>query len=384
MAISDLFLTPSLLLLDVDNQPKVFKSPPNHPAVLRPIKWESKRLKVLDQRLLPTRISWKEVRGAEDAFNFIREMVVRGAPLIGVVAAFGLAIEINKRNYSSIEELKSDSANLSERLSSARPTAVNLKWALEREVEAINSSSSISEAKEALISRAEEIMNYEEQTSKLIGEFGEKLLEDGDAVLTHCNAGSLATVDYGTALAPVRFAVMHGKNIKVIATETRPALQGARLTAFELMRDGIDVTLISDTMVGYVMSLGMVNKVIVGADRVLKEGYVINKIGTYQVATMASRHKIPFYSAMPWSSVDVNSELSQVKIEQRNPKEVEFVRGRRIAPRGVKVFNPAFDITPPELVSALITDRGIIYPPFKEGLLELHQKGKYQPVVLSK
>ncbi len=350
---------------------------------MRPIKWENHHLHVLDQRLLPTRTVWVEIKGAEDAFNAIRSMVVRGAPLIGVVAAFGLALELEKYNSSSKEEFIRKANEIKEYLGNARPTAVNLRWALEREFEVLHKVDDIRNAKEAVIARAIELMNYEEQTSKLIGEYGEKLIEDGDTILTHCNAGSLATIEYGTALAPIRFAVKNGKNVKVIATETRPALQGARLTAYELMKDGIDVTLISDTMVGYTLSLGMVDKIFVGADRVLNDGHVINKIGTYQIAVLASRHKVPFYSAMPWSSVDMESKLSEVKIEQRNPLEVETVKGRRIAPKGVKVFNPAFDITPPELVTALVTDRGIIYPPYSKGLLEAHQKGSYQPVILS-
>ncbi|MEM3803456.1 MAG: S-methyl-5-thioribose-1-phosphate isomerase, partial [Conexivisphaerales archaeon] len=304
-------------------------------------------------------------------------------PLIGVVAAFGLALDLRNNTYSTKQDVLERANIIKEHLATARPTAVNLRWALEREVEALQNVKSAGEAKEAAIARAVELMNYEEKTSKLIGEYGEKLIEDGDTVLTHCNAGSLATVDYGTALAPVRFAIRNGKNVKVIATETRPALQGARLTAYELMKDGIDVTLISDTMIGYTMSLGMVDKVIVGADRVLSDGHVVNKIGTYQVAVLAERHRIPFYSAMPWSSVDMDTTLPEVKIEQRNPLEVEMIKGRRIAPKGIKVFNPAFDITPPELVTALITDRGIIYPPYTAGLSEAHKKGRYQPVIVS-
>lgn len=350
---------------------------------MRPIKWDNQHLRVLDQRLLPTRTKWIEINCAEDAFNAIRNMAVRGAPLIGIVAAFGLALELQKYTPMSKEELIKKAGEIKDYLSTARPTAVNLRWALEREVEALQNADNISDAKEAVVARAVELMNYEEQTSRLIGEYGEKLIENGDTILTHCNAGSLATVEYGTALAPIRFAIKKGKSVKVIATETRPALQGSRLTAYELMKDGIDVTLISDTMVGYTLSLGMVDKVFVGADRVLNDGHVVNKIGTYQIAVLASRHKIPFYSAMPWSSVDMETKLSEVRIEQRNPLEVETVKGRRIAPKGVKVFNPAFDITPPELVTALVTDRGIIYPPYSKGLYEAHKKGSYQPVIVS-
>jgi len=338
-------------------------------------------LRVIDQRLLPVRMKWIEIRGADDAFDAIREMKVRGAPLIGVVAAFGAALELRQNHYSKLDDMLADAERVAMKLNSARPTAVNLKWALDRFLETIKESASIEKGKEASLKKAVEIMNYEEETSKRIGEVGEFLIEDGDTILTHCNAGSLATVDYGTALAPVRMAVKKGKKVQMIATETRPALQGARLTTFELMKDRIDVTLISDTMVGYVMSKGMVNKVLVGCDRLLFDGHVINKIGTYQVATMANRHNIPFYVALPWSTVDLNTRLPEVKIEQRSPKEVEMIRGRRIAPKGVKVFNPAFDVTPPELVTAIITDRGILYPPFRNSILEAHERGLSQPVI---
>jgi methylthioribose-1-phosphate isomerase len=350
---------------------------------LRPIEWKDGKLRVLDQRLLPVRVKWVELSNADQAFEAIRNMTVRGAPLIGVVASFGLALELQKGRFRGMTELIDSASSVAEKLVSARPTAVNLKWALDRMMESVISARSPAQAKEILLARAEEIMRYEEETSRRIGEIGEPLIEDGDTILTHCNAGSLATVDYGTALAPIRFAVRKGKSVRVIATETRPALQGARLTAFELMKDGIDVTLISDTMVGYTISLGMVDKVILGADRVLRDGHVTNKIGTYQVAVLAKRHGIPFYSAMPWSSVDMETELEEVKIEQRSPKEVEMVRGRRIAPKGVKVFNPAFDITPPELVTALITDRGIIYPPFAPALEKAHRLGESRPVIIS-
>ncbi len=349
--------------------------------VLKPISWDGRQLRVIDQRLLPVRVKWIDLNGAEDAFDAIREMKVRGAPLIGVVAAFGLALELQKKDSSNLEGLKTEAERIASRLNAARPTAVNLKWALDRMLETVRRSTNPDDCRNEAIKRAVEIMEYEEQTSRKIGEVGEPLLEDGETVLTHCNAGSLATVDYGTALAPIRVALKRGKRIRVIATETRPALQGARLTAFELMKDGIDVTLISDTMVGYVMSKGMVDKVIVGCDRLLSDGHVVNKIGTYQVATMADRHDIPFYAALPWSTVDLTTPLSEVKIEQRNPAEVELVRGRRIAPKGVKVFNPAFDITPPELVTGIITDRGMIYPPFRKSILEANERGLSRPVV---
>ncbi|MEM0075288.1 MAG: S-methyl-5-thioribose-1-phosphate isomerase [Conexivisphaerales archaeon] len=341
---------------------------------MRPISWDGATLNVIDQRMLPAKVTWIPISGWKDAFSAIREMKVRGAPLIGVVAAFGLALETKRIKGSSINAIKEEIRKIASILETARPTAVNLKWAVDRVMQAIQSEDSADGVRNRAIKEAEWIMQYEENTAKRLGEIGEKLIHDGDVVLTHCNAGSLATVEYGTALSPIRLAVKKGKQVRVIATETRPALQGARLTAFELMKDGIDTTLISDTMVGYVMSKGMVDLVMLGADRVLRQGYVINKIGTYQIAVLAKRHLIPFYAVFPWSSVDMLTEVGDVVIEQRSPREVEMIRGRRIAPKGIKIFNPAFDVTEPELVTALVTDRGIVYPPFEKGLEEADKK----------
>lgn len=315
-------------------------------------------LRVLDQRFLPTRIRWYDVRGAESARYAIKNMVVRGAPLIGVVGAFGLALELDGRDVPQEEARKA-----ADEISSARPTAINLPYAVNRVLGAY-----LERGARAALDEAKAIMEYERESSRMIGVHGSKLLDDGDVVLTHCNAGALATVEYGTALAPIRIAIEGGKRIRVIATETRPVLQGARLTAFELVKDGIDTTLISDTMVGYAMSRGLVDKVIVGADRVLSDGHVFNKIGTYQVAILAKEHGIPFYVAMPMSTLDPRSGVNDVAIEERDPREIIYIRGKRIAPRGVKVMNPAFDVTPPRYVSAIITDRGVVEPPFEDGL----------------
>jgi len=223
----------------------------------------------------------------------------------------------------------------------------------------------VEEIKERLVEEALKMAEEDVQTNRAIGRNGAVLLEDGDTVLTHCNAGALACVDYGTALGVVRGAIEAGKRIRVIATETRPLLQGARLTTFELLQDGIEVTLITDNMVGYVMKLGMVDKVIVGADRILRDGHVINKIGTYTIAVLAKEHGIPFYVAAPWSTFDLETRPEEVVIEERDESEVTEIAGVRIAPQGVKVFNPAFDITPPEYVSAIITERGVFKPPYR-------------------
>ncbi|MGC8555451.1 MAG: S-methyl-5-thioribose-1-phosphate isomerase [Conexivisphaera sp.] len=321
----------------------------------------SRRLRVLDQRYLPTRIRWYDVVGVDSAYYAIKNMIVRGAPLIGVVGAFGLAFELSRRETS-----RGEAEGLARHLASARPTAVNLPHAVDRTLSAY-----LERGPQGALEEARAIMEYERRSSRMIGEHGARLLEDGDVVMTHCNAGALATVEYGTALAPIRVAIEEGKRISVIATETRPVLQGARLTAFELVKDGIDTTLISDTMVGYAMSRGIVRKVIVGADRVLMDGHVFNKIGTYQVAILARQHGVPFYVAMPLSTLDPRSRPEDVVIEERDPREVLYVRGRRIAPRGVRVMNPAFDMTPPEYVTAIITERGVAEPPYGESLRRL-------------
>jgi methylthioribose-1-phosphate isomerase len=342
---------------------------------LKPILWEDGSLSVLDQRLLPTRKVWRLVEDAHDAHDFIKEMVVRGAPLLGVVAAFGVAIEAGRSREPDPESLRRRIKEVADMISTARPTAVNLAWAARRVSQSVGGASSVKEIKRKALEEAVSIMEEELAMSQKIGEHGASLIADGDTVLTHCNAGSLATVDLGTALAPVRTALAQGKKVSVFATETRPALQGARLTAFELMADHIDVTLICDTMVGLTMSRGLVDKVFLGADRVLADGTVYNKIGTYQIAVLAQRHVIPFYSVFPKSTFDFKSRADQVHIEERDPAEVTTIRGRRIAPRGVKVFNPAFDATPPDLVTAYVTDRGVERPPFEETIIHEPRRG---------
>ncbi|MGA1975159.1 MAG: S-methyl-5-thioribose-1-phosphate isomerase [Conexivisphaerales archaeon] len=333
---------------------------------MKPILWEDNSLSVLDQRLLPSRKVWRQVKDAKDAHDFIKSMVVRGAPLIGVVAAFGVALEAGRSREADSATFRRKLVDIADSISLARPTAVNLAWAAQRVSRAAGRVSTVKGMKARALEEAIRIMEEEKEMSTRIGENGASLIKDGDTILTHCNAGALATVGLGTALAPVRTAVAQGKNVKVFATETRPALQGARLTTFELMEDHIDVTLICDTMVGSTMSKGLVDEVFLGADRVLADGTVYNKIGTYQVAVLAKRHYVPFYSAFPRSTFDLTSRADQVKIEERDSREVTMIRGRRIAPRGVKVLNPAFDATPAELVTAYVTDRGIEHPPFEK------------------
>ncbi|MEM0146357.1 MAG: S-methyl-5-thioribose-1-phosphate isomerase [Conexivisphaerales archaeon] len=263
------------------------------------------------------------------AFSAIRELKVRGAPLIGVVGAYGLV--------QSITGNGNDDLLTAERLKGARPTVVNLAWVMDRVLRA-----SLGGSRE----EAKNIFNEELNSARLIGVNGEPLISEGDSVLTHCNAGALATADYGTALAPLRMAKAKGKRFRVFATETRPVMQGSRLTAYELLKDGFDVTLIADTAVGCTMSRGMIKKVIVGADRVFNDGATINKIGTFQVVSLAKRFGIPFYVALPLSTLDLEGNKATTKIEERGSVELEYIRGKRVAPRGIKTFNPAFDITP--------------------------------------
>ena len=329
---------------------------------MRSIEWKDGVVVIIDQTKLPNEVVWEELKNYNDMASAIKEMKVRGAPLIGVSAAFGLALTAFHSKAENREDLMRELEVSAEVLRRTRPTAVNLFWAIERVMKkAQETSGSKKELAEAVVAEARRMADEDVEVNRKMGKYGAQLIEDGDVVLTHCNAGSLATVDYGTALGVVRAAVEEGKNVKVIADETRPKLQGARLTCYELMRDGIPVTLISDTMVGYVMSKGLVDKVVVGADRIVRDA-VLNKIGTYNVAVLAMEHGIPFYVAAPTSTMDSTITSEEAVIEERDPKEVTNVGSERIAPEGVKVLNPAFDITPLEYVDAVITEEGILTP----------------------
>ncbi len=329
---------------------------------MRSIDWRDGTVVAIDQSKLPHELRLIELRLHREVADAIRMMKIRGAPLIGVAGALGLALVAFHSKAQDFPQLLSELGQAGEELLKTRPTGFNLEWAVSRILEKARSCRSLDEARRAVISEAKAILEEEVERCRLIGEHGAALLKDGDTVLTHCNAGALATVEYGTALSVIRSAVKSGKRIKVIATETRPVLQGARLTTFELMRDGIPVTLITDSMVGFVMSRGLVDAVMVGADRILKTGYVINKIGTYTIAVLAKGHGVPFYVVAPWSTIDLETKLEDVVIEERSPDEVLCVMGKRIAPEGTKVLNPAFDVTPPEYVTAIITERGILKP----------------------
>jgi len=329
---------------------------------VRTIEWKDGVVVIVDQTKLPNEVVWVEMKNSDGVASAIKEMKLRGAPLIGVAAAYGLALSAFHSKAEKREDLMKELEMSAEVLRKTRPTAVNLFWAIDRVMKRAQETLGTKEAlADAVVAEAQRMADEDVEVNKRMGRYGSQLIEDGDVVLTHCNAGSLATVDYGTALGVVRAAIEEGKNVKVIACETRPRLQGARLTCYELMRDNISVTLIADTMVGYVMSKGLVDKVVVGADRIVRDA-VLNKIGTYNVAVLASEHGIPFYVAAPMSTMDQSHTSEDAIIEERSPNEVTNVRSERIAPEGVKVLNPAFDITPLEYVDAVITEEGILTP----------------------
>ncbi len=325
------------------------------------LKWEGDSLLILDQRRIPHKTEFLECRDHEEVAQAIKSMAVRGAPAIGIAAAYGVVLGVKKLSLKDIDVII-------DVLSKTRPTAVNLFWALERMRERAKTATSW----EDLLEEAKKIHEEDVRANERMGEYGADLVPDNAGILTHCNAGALATGGFGTALGVIRSAVLKGKKVRVYADETRPVLQGARLTAWELMMDNIDVTLITDNMAGYLMSKGEIDLIIVGADRIAVNGDVANKIGTYSLAVLANHHGIPFYVAAPVSTIDINiSSGKDIPIEERNPKEVVEIAGVRVAPEGVKVLNPAFDITPAELISAIITEKGVLRPPFKEELLRI-------------
>ncbi len=341
--------------------------------------WTSENtVRMIDQTKLPLEEVAFECSDHRAVAEAIRSMKVRGAPAIGVAAAYGVALAAQRSTAKRATELIKEVEEAAEQLGRTRPTAVNLFWALKRMVDKARAGSHLSVArlKSVLRDEALAIAEEEREMSRSIGRFGADLIEDGDSILTHCNAGALATVDYGTALAVVRAAHEQGKRIHVFVDETRPLLQGARLTAWELRRDGIPFTLIADNMAGFVMGGGRVDKVVVGADRIAANGDVANKIGTYTVAILAKEHGIPFYVAAPISTIDLSiASGSDIPIEERSPDEITCIGGLRVAPDGVSVANPAFDVTPARYVTAIITDRGVARPPFEETLDRLLNKG---------
>ena len=323
---------------------------------VEPIRWRGNALDLLDQRLLPREVRWVTCTDAHEVAVAIRDMIVRGAPAIGVSAAFGVALAAQRGD---------DVDAAAAELRASRPTAVNLMWALDRMLAA-------RDAGRDLTAEAESMFREDVEANKRIGRYGAELLGESVTILTHCNAGALATAGYGTALGVIRAAVEGGKRVAVFADETRPYLQGARLTAWELKQENIDVTLITDSMAGHFFQQGRFDAVIVGADRIAANGDTANKIGTYTVAVLANAHGVPFYVAAPLSTIDVNTPAgSGIEIEERSAAEVTSMNGVSIAPDGINVRHPAFDVTPARLISAIITDRGVLRAPYDESIREV-------------
>ena len=340
---------------------------------LHTIEWKNDSVVMIDQTKLPNELVFVKYSDYNDVANAIRTLVIRGAPAIGVSGAFGMALAALQSSSKTIDGLLSDLEKAKKILFETRPTAINLSWGLEKIMGIAKQGKTVSEIRDIVIDKAKQMAEEDVNINKKMGKNGAVLFQDNDTIMTHCNAGALATVGYGTALGVIRATKESGKNIKVIATETRPVQQGSRLTAFELKHDGIDVSLIPDTAVGYTMANNLVNKIIVGADRILRTGHVYNKIGTYQVATMAKQHNIPFYVAAPLSTFDMKSNPEDVIIEQRKASEVTGIGDKKTAPDGINVINPAFDMTPPELIAGIITEKGIAKFPLEESIKKLFQ-----------
>ncbi len=340
---------------------------------LRTVEWKDNSVVMIDQTRLPNELVYVKYTDYKDVADAIRNLVVRGAPAIGVSGAFGLALATLQSKATDKESLIKDMEQAKKILFETRPTAINLAWGLERIMNTAKSGTSVSQIKDTVVNEAKKMAEEDIEINMRMGKHGSQLFNDNDTIMTHCNAGALATVAYGTALGVIRATKENGKKIRVIATETRPVMQGSRLTAFELKHDGIDVSLIPDTAVGYSMANGLVSKVIVGADRILRTGHVYNKIGTYQVALMARQHGIPFYVAAPLSTFDMKSTTKEVVIEQRKASEVTGVAGKKTAPDDINVINPAFDMTPPELITGIITEAGVAKPPFEESIKKLFE-----------
>jgi methylthioribose-1-phosphate isomerase len=335
---------------------------------MKPIEWLGNRLKILDQTQLPGKVVFIEFRNYAEIVAAIKRMKVRGAPAIGVAAAYGIALGAQNIKAENKAKFVSQFDRILQSFATARPTAVNLFRAIDHMKKAA-AAADFTTIKQALVDEAKRIHAEEEAATERLSQLGAELIKDGFTVLTHCNAGPLATAGYGTALGVIKAAAEQGKKIEVIVTETRPLLQGARLTAWELMQENIPVTLITDSMAGYFMSRLKVNCVIVGADRIAANGDTANKIGTYTLAVLAKENGIPFYVAAPTSTIDLSlSSGERIPIEERNPEEVTSIGGIRLAPKGVKAANPAFDVTPHKYITAIITEKGIVRKPYANSL----------------
>lgn len=353
--------------------------------MVKTLEWTDAGVRFIDQTRLPTEEVYVTCRDYREVATAIRDMIVRGAPAIGVTAAMGVALGVRNSTAKSYTTLRPEFDEICNTLAATRPTAVNLFWAIQRMRNRFEELADVSldKVKQALIEEAQQMYAADIAACQALGRNGAVLMPSSGGVLTHCNAGALATCGYGTALGVIRAAVEAGKQIHVYADETRPFLQGSRLTAWELMKDGIPTTVISDNMAGVMMKQGKIGAVVVGADRIAANGDVANKVGTYTVAVLAKEHGIPFYVAAPWSTVDLATpDGDHIPIEQRSAREVTHLAGKQIAPDGVRVENPAFDVTPNRYVAAIITERGIAKAPYTEslkGLARLASTAELQP-----
>ncbi len=330
-------------------------------TVPRSVEWKGTYLSILDQTKLPLITEFIDLKTIEDVWDSILALKVRGAPAIGITAAFGLAMAAKAYSFDSVDEFKTQLKKDRDYLANSRPTAVNLFWALDRLVVSVQNAKTVNEAKQLIEQEAIKIQNEDEEVCKQIGEHALTLFKNHDKILTICNAGSIATARYGTALAPFHLASERGISLKVYASETRPLLQGSRLTTWELLQSGVDVTLITDNMAAHTMDSKKINAVIVGADRITANGDAANKIGTLGLALLAKAYNIPFYVAAPLSTFDISLQTGRdIPIEERKEEEVTHLNGHRVAPEGVKVYNPAFDVTPNHLITAIITEKGIL------------------------
>jgi methylthioribose-1-phosphate isomerase len=344
--------------------------------MLPTIEWRDGAVVMVDQRKLPSEEVYVECRTAPEVAKAIKTMVIRGAPAIGVAAAMGLALGVETSKATGTQKLATEFYKLCELMAGTRPTAVNLFWAIDRMKASfgagVTAGESVDQIKARLIAESRAIHDEDVASCRAIGEHGAEVVPDGSHVLTHCNAGALATAGYGTALGVIRGAVERGKKVAVFADETRPFLQGARLTAWELVKDGIDTTVITESMAAPLMRDGRIDLVVVGADRIAANGDTANKVGTYTVAIVAREHNVPFYVAAPVSTIDLDTpEGRRIPIEERPAREVTHVKAVRLAPAGAKVLNPAFDVTPHTLIAGIITERGIARPPYSESLAAL-------------
>jgi methylthioribose-1-phosphate isomerase len=348
----------------------------NHGQMLPTIEWKDDAIVMIDQRKLPGAEVYVSCKTAPEVAKAIKTMVIRGAPAIGVAAAMGIALGMRRSKATGTKQFVVEFQKTCELMAGTRPTAVNLFWAIERMkdvfAEAAQGGCSVDEIKQRLEATARRIHDDDVENCRTMGAHGAALVPDKARILTHCNAGALATAGYGTALGVIRAAAGQGKRVAVLADETRPFLQGARLTAWELVKDGIDTTVITDNMAGAMMRLGNVDLVVVGADRIAANGDVANKVGTYGVAVLAKEHGLPFYVAAPISTIDLNTpDGSRIPIEERSDREVTHVGSSRLTPEGARIRNPAFDVTPNKYVTAIITERGIARAPYSESLAEL-------------